>query len=83
MSATLLTENTIAGEDLQLLNIEQVADLCDVHTSTVRRLVDNGEIVPPLRMGRALRWRLVEIREWMARGCPRLRPVQPIQGEMA
>ncbi len=54
---------------VQLLTIEQVAELTQVSARTLRRLHERGKVPPAVRVGRALRWRESDIRKWIERGC--------------
>lgn len=54
-----------------LIGVERVAEKLNVSTRHVRRLTESGAIPRPIRLGALVRWRLVEIDEWIAAGCPR------------
>ena len=41
---------------VKLLSRRQVAELLSVSERTVRRLVENGDLPVPVRIGRAARW---------------------------
>jgi len=38
--------------------------------STWRRLLSAGKVLPPLRIGRACRWRRAELLAWLDAGAP-------------
>lgn len=59
-----------------LLKIGDVARLLQMGERSVWRLRDGGGMPPPLRIGRALRWRRDEIEAWIGRGCPSCRPAR-------
>lgn len=40
----------------RLLNLREVAEICDVSTRTVRRLIRRGEFPEPRLVGRQFRW---------------------------
>jgi len=48
-----------------LLTIDDVAAFLRVSPSTVRRLVDRGELRPPIHVGRSIRWRETDLRSWI------------------
>jgi predicted DNA-binding transcriptional regulator AlpA len=56
----------------QLIDVERVAAIAGISTSTVRRLSASGGIPKPVRLNRQCRWRLSEINAWLAAGCPRV-----------
>lgn len=37
---------------------------------TLSRLISRGNIPLPVRIGRNVRWRAIDIEEWIAQGCP-------------
>ncbi len=59
--------------DAELGNIRRVAAMASLSTRTIRRLVDAGKLPPPIRVGGSLRWRLADVRQWIAAGCPAIR----------
>ena len=56
-----------------LLTVPDVAEICGIAPETVRRLTDRGAMPKPVRLGRAVRYRLPELEAWIADGCPDLR----------
>jgi excisionase family DNA binding protein len=64
--------NSIAAaqDDVRLIAADQLADMLDVSTRTVWRLLSAGRLIQPIRIGGSVRWRLNEVREWIAKGCP-------------
>jgi len=58
------------GEDMRLIGAEELAQMLDVSTRTVWRLLSTGRLVQPVRLGGSVRWRLDEVREWIKNGCP-------------
>ncbi|MCE9544156.1 MAG: helix-turn-helix domain-containing protein [Planctomycetia bacterium] len=60
-----------AGEDdVQLITADHVAGLLGVSERTIWRLASAGRIVGPIKVGRCSRWRLQEVKRWIAAGCP-------------
>ena len=67
------TELDMSSDDLRdrrLLTAQEVAAMCGVVPDTVRRMSDRGSMPAPVRLGRAVRWRLGDIDEWIADSCP-------------
>lgn len=58
------------NEDVRLIAADQLADMLDVSTRTVWRLLSTGRMVQPIRIGGSVRWRLDDVRGWIAKGCP-------------
>jgi predicted DNA-binding transcriptional regulator AlpA len=50
----------------------QAARLCGVSRATWYSLRKAGRVPRPVRLGRRVLWRVEELREWMAAGCPPL-----------
>lgn len=67
---TRTTDSRTATDDVRLIAADQLAAMLDVSTRTVWRLLSTGRIVQPIRLGGSVRWRLDEVREWIAKGCP-------------
>ena len=59
----------------RLLTVPEVAEICGVASETVRRMTDRGAMPMPVRLGRAVRYRLDEIEQWIQDGCPDTREV--------
>lgn len=57
-------------EESTLISVEQVAEMLSISVRTVWRLVSTHRIAPPLRIGRLVRWRLVDVVDWIKNGCP-------------
>ncbi len=55
----------------ELINGKQLAALLAVSERTLYRLKSTGELPAPVVLGGSVRWRLAEIRGWIAKGCPR------------
>ena len=58
-----------AAEPL-LATAGEVACLLNISTRTLWRLRSAGQLPEPIRFGGTVRWRLEEIRKWIAEGCP-------------
>ena len=56
----------------RLATTRRVAETMDVAPETIRRLTDRGVMPNPVRLGRAVRYRIDEIEQWIADGCPDL-----------
>ena len=52
---------------IQLRSRRQVAERLAISERTVRRLVAQGDLAPPLRIGRATRWRESDVLDYIHR----------------
>lgn len=59
---------------VELLDVRSVARLLGCSPRHVARLSERGEMPPGRKLGTLTRWSRSELAEWIARGCPRLRP---------
>lgn len=55
-----------------LVSAQKLASMLQISRRTLSRLVSAGKILQPVRVGRAVRWRLEEVKRWIGRGCPSL-----------
>lgn len=72
---TVTNEREVSRDGAELLPIGQVAKMVAVSCRTISRLADAGKLPPPLRIGGSLRWRLADVRQWIAAGCPATRNI--------
>lgn len=54
----------------RLITADELAAILGLSKRSVWRLVANGEIPEPLRVGGSTRWPLDEIEAWLDAGCP-------------
>lgn len=57
-------------DDVILLTDRQLALRLGVSRSFVWKLLASGRLPEPVRLGRAVRWRLRDLRCWEEAGCP-------------
>jgi excisionase family DNA binding protein len=55
-----------------LISPKQAAKLLNVSARTLWRMYHGGEMPQPIRIGRAVRWRLDALKKWVDAGCPAL-----------
>jgi predicted DNA-binding transcriptional regulator AlpA len=60
-----------APPDTLLVTAKQAAAMCGKSLRTWRTWDAAGWIPRPVRIGRSTLWRVDELREWIAAGCPR------------
>ena len=53
-----------------LLSANNVAQMLQVSTRTLWRLLAAGKLINPVKLGRSVRWRKDELMQWIAAGCP-------------
>lgn len=47
-----------------------VAKMMSISVRSLWRLLSAGQLVPPVRLGRSVRWHVAEVRRWIDAGCP-------------
>ena len=57
-----------------LVTARQAAAMCGKSLRTWRSWDSAGWVPRPVRIGRSTLWRMDELREWAAKGCPRREP---------
>jgi predicted DNA-binding transcriptional regulator AlpA len=66
-------EDTSAEDEAQLVGWEYLANLLGVSRSTIDRMAAAGKLPRAIMLSSTCRkWRLAEIRGWVAAGCPSL-----------
>ena len=67
-----MSPNPIARERaaVTLVSASELAELLQVSTRTLWRLRSNGKLIAPIKLGGSTRWRLEEVQQWIAQGCP-------------
>lgn len=53
----------------ELLEVGQVAAICNCSCSHVRRMSSDGRLPPAVKVGRLRRWQRHTIEQWLAAGC--------------
>ena len=57
-------------QPLELITAIQFAKLLSISERTLYRLKSTGQLPVPIVLGGSVRWRLTEVRDWIANGCP-------------
>ena len=58
------------AEQPLLIDVQQLTQLLGRSRASIARDVAAGRVPDPVRIGNSTRWRLGEIRAWVAAGCP-------------
>ncbi len=53
-----------------LITAAELANMLSISVRTLWRLLSAGELIEPIKIGGNTRWRLDEVRTWIAEGCP-------------
>lgn len=53
-----------------LITANQLACMMQISLRTLWRLRSSGLLPEPVKLGSSTRWRLNEVRQWIAQGCP-------------
>ncbi len=56
-----------------LLNVAQVAALCDLCERSVWSFSESGHMPGPVKIGRSKKWRRADVLNWIEDGCPKQR----------
>jgi predicted DNA-binding transcriptional regulator AlpA len=67
-SGTSLVPDALAA--VVLLDAKALARMLSCSVRHLRRLDALGDLPAPLRLGKLVRWRADEVRDWIAAGCP-------------
>jgi predicted DNA-binding transcriptional regulator AlpA len=59
-----------AEDEPLLVSASTVARMLNISTRSLWRLRSAGVLPPPVRLGGTVRWRIDEIKNWIAAGCP-------------
>ena len=65
------TSDAKASIPCELITAVQLADLLSISERTLYRLKSTGQLPKPISLGGSVRWRLSEVRSWIAQGCPK------------
>jgi len=60
-----------------LIDAKCVAKLLDVSPRKIWMMRDTGQMPPPVRIGRSVKFRVADIYRWVQDGCPNCRPAPP------
>jgi excisionase family DNA binding protein len=61
---------TLVQDDLLLLSVTDLARVLGTSTRTIWRLLEQGKLPKPSRLGARTRWPAGEVREWIKAGMP-------------
>jgi excisionase family DNA binding protein len=64
------SEDTKSTMPCELITANQLAKLLSISERTLYRLKSTGQLPAPIVLGGSVRWRLTEVRDWIANGCP-------------
>lgn len=56
--------------DRVMITARQLAVILQVSTRQVWRMLSARRVPQPIRVGNVVRWRMAEIEQWIADGCP-------------
>lgn len=63
-----------------LISLATFAGLMNMSKRSLQRLLTQGKLPTPIRLGRCLRWVRKEVDDWIAAKCPDLSRVQKLRG---
>jgi predicted DNA-binding transcriptional regulator AlpA len=62
------TQHSLAPPEL--LSAQAVSRMLGIGTRSLWRYIAAGKVPRPVRIGRAVRWRRLELDDWIKAGCP-------------
>jgi len=68
-----MNQNTTSTQ-LQMIDVNELSTILSVSKRTIWRMVSNGKLVEPIRIGGSIRWKLSDIETWISQGCPAFDP---------
>lgn len=68
--AISVSDNKAPKVQPALITAAELAQMMQVSVRTLWRLLSAGQIPAPIRIGGNTRWRVEEINQWIAEGCP-------------
>jgi len=60
----------------EMLDVRTVGAMLNCSPRHVYRLADAGKLPRPLKVGALIRWRRVDVLDWIGAGCPSVRPAR-------
>jgi len=69
LGGTIMSATTVQ-QDLQLLSVSDLARVLGTSTRTIWRLLEQGKLPKPARLGSRPRWPADEVRNWIKAGMP-------------
>ena len=75
-------ESETEGVETLLVDSSALGKILGIGRSTVFKLSSAGRLPRPLRIGRATRWSVADVRLWIAFGCPSREQFELLQDEM-
>jgi predicted DNA-binding transcriptional regulator AlpA len=70
MSLNVATGVGVTGQDALLTDIKGLAKMLGRSERAIWRDHSAGRVPEPIKLGGMTKWRVAEIREWVAVGCP-------------
>ncbi len=67
-----MSDSTVTAslaEEFRLITAKELAAMLDISIRTIWRRRSDGSLPPPIQIGGSVRWRLIEIREWIQGKC--------------
>lgn len=56
-------------DECVLIDQKQLAEMLSISRRTVQRMISRGKLPAPIRIGKMVRWKLQDIKKWIANGC--------------
>ena len=53
-----------------LVTANELADMLQISIRHLHRLKSRGDVIPPVKIGKLIRWSLEDVELWIRNGCP-------------
>ena len=74
-------EIEFSGDQVALISLRELAGRLGRSKRTIQRYLEEGKLLPPIRIKKAPQWRLDEVLRWMQAGCPSLNEWLQMKGK--
>ena len=63
----------IAKENAVLVTAKELAEMLSVSPRHIWRMKSSGKLPRAIEIGNCVRWKLIDISDWLAMGCPSMK----------
>jgi len=64
---------TVSKETSLLLKAQELAEMLSVSTRHIWRMKASGKLPRAIEIGKCVRWKLLDISNWLSMGCPSMK----------
>lgn len=63
-------KSAVTKQSAMLINAKELAEMLSVSARHIWRMKATGKLPKAVEIGNCIRWKLVEISDWLTMGCP-------------